>query len=108
MHDYVNALDLIVADEDHMYGFCVAWRRQLASGEKIGQIEPLGVRESHRGQKLSRHLMGEAIRRLREHGATRIFVETDRQRESAMAAYESMGFKIVYDVLVYRYVVTKI
>jgi len=106
MKDYRNTLDLVIASEEgHLYGFCVAWLRRLASGETVGQIEPLGVRESHRGQKLSRQLMTAAIRQLRYLGANRIFVETDKQRTSAMAAYESMGFRVAYDVLVYRYVV---
>ena len=108
MNDYVNALDLVIAsDEGELCGFCVAWLRQMASGETVGQIEPLGIRESHRGQKLSRSLMAEAIRRLRHLGAGRIFVETDKQRSAAMAAYESMGFQVAHDVLVYRHVVAE-
>jgi ribosomal protein S18 acetylase RimI-like enzyme len=103
---YINDLDLVVASEaGELHGFCVAWLRKCATGETVGQIEPLGVRESRRGQRLSQALMAEAIRRLRAHGATRIFVETDRQREAAMAAYASIGFKIAYDVQVYRYMV---
>lgn len=103
---YINDLDLVVATEaGELHGFCVAWLRRRASGETVGQIEPLGVRENQRGQHLSQALMTEAIRRLRENGATRIFVETDRQREAAMAAYASMGFAISYDVQVYRFIV---
>jgi ribosomal protein S18 acetylase RimI-like enzyme len=103
---YYNDLDLVVAsDAGELHGFCVAWLRKCATGETVGQIEPLGVRESRRGQHLSRALMAIAIRRLRAHGATRIFVETDRQREAAMAAYASIGFKIAHDVQVYRFIV---
>ena len=108
MSDYINALDLVISSEKgELYGFCVAWLRHLATGETVGQIEPLGVRESHRGQKFSRQLMTGAIRRLRELGASRIFVETDRQRDSAMAAYHSMGFQIAHEVLVYRHDIPK-
>ena len=106
MRDFSNELDLVIASEaGELHGFCVAWLRPLATGETVGQIEPLGIRESHRGQKLSRQLMTEAISRLRQLGTKRIFVETDKQRESAMAAYQAMGFRVAYDVLVYRYVV---
>ncbi len=105
MAGYHNELDLVLTSEDGaLCGFCVAWLRNCATGERVGQIEPLGVRESHRGKKLSRALMGEAIRRLRALGAQRIFVETDRQRDAAMAAYEAQGFHIAHEVLVYRYV----
>ncbi len=107
MQDYHNELDLVIATETgELIGFCVAWLRRLVSGETVGQIEPLGVRESHRGQKLSRQLMSGAIRRLRSRGAQRIFVETDRQRTAAMAAYEAMGFRVSHEVLVYKHVVS--
>jgi ribosomal protein S18 acetylase RimI-like enzyme len=106
MPDYDNTLDLVIASEQgDLVGFCVAWLRQLASGERVGQIEPLGIRERYRGQKLSRQLMTEALRRLRHLSAQRIFVETDKQRASAMAAYAAMGFRVAHEVLVYRYVV---
>jgi ribosomal protein S18 acetylase RimI-like enzyme len=101
---YHNDLDLVVAsDAGELHGFCVAWLRRRATGEVVGQIEPLGVRESQRGQRLSHALMVEAVRRLRAHDATRIFVETDRQREAAMAAYTSIGFRVAHEVQVYRY-----
>jgi GNAT superfamily N-acetyltransferase len=109
MADYTNALDLVIATEDgDLCAFCVGWVRQQASGEIVGQIEPLGVRKSHRGKKLSRLMMTEAIRRMRELGATRIFVETDKQRTEAMAAYESMGFHVSHEVLVYKHTVAHI
>lgn len=104
MAGYRNELDLVLAsDEGTLRGFCVGWLRERANGERVGQIEPLGVRETHRGQKLSRALMGEAIRRLRALGARRIFVESDRQRDAAMAAYAAQGFRVAHEVLVYRY-----
>jgi GNAT superfamily N-acetyltransferase len=107
MTDYINALDLVLSSDDgELMGFCVAWLRKLVSGEAVGQVEPLGIQESHRGQKLSQALLAEAIRRLRDRGVSRIFVETDRQRSAAMAAYASMGFRVTHNVLVYRYVVT--
>jgi ribosomal protein S18 acetylase RimI-like enzyme len=108
MAGYDNALDLVIAsDTGELCGFCVAWLRKLVSGETVGQIEPLGVRKRHRGQKLSRSLLAEAIHRLRNQGARQIFVETDRQRSAAMAAYQSMGFRVAHEVLVYRHIVAE-
>jgi ribosomal protein S18 acetylase RimI-like enzyme len=105
---YDNDLDLVIAsDAGELCGFCVAWLRKLASGETVGQIEPLGVRESHRGQKLSGSLLAEAIHRLRSRGASRVFVETDRQRSAATAAYLAMGFRVAREVRVYRHLVTE-
>jgi GNAT superfamily N-acetyltransferase len=106
MAGYLAELDLVISlDGGELVGFCVAWLRKLGSGETVGQLEPLGVRESHRGQKLSQSLLTEAIRRLWKRGARRIFVETDVQRSAAMAAYASMGFRIAHRVRVYRHVV---
>lgn len=103
MGDYRNNLDLVIAStQGELHGFCVAWLRKLVNGELVGQIEPLGVRESQRGQHFSQALMAEAIRRLRDMGASRIHVETDLQREAAMAAYASIGFALTHEVLVYR------
>jgi GNAT superfamily N-acetyltransferase len=100
---YRNDLDLVIASaHGELHGFCVAWLRKQVNGQTVGQIEPLGVRESQRGQHFSQVLMAEAIRRLRSMGASRIHVETDRQLEAAMAAYASIGFTLTHDVLVYR------
>lgn len=105
---YDNDFDLVAVSENgELHGFCVAWLRRLTNGEIAGQIEPLGVRESSRGKHLSQSLLAEAIRRLRSRGAQRIHVETDRQREAAMAAYTSIGFTLTHDVLVYRFVVNQ-
>lgn len=104
--DYNNALDLVVASADgSLQGFCVVWLRHLATGEIVGQIEPLGVRQNMRGRGLSRHLLTEAIHRLQALGATRIVVETDQQRSDAIAAYQAIGFQIRHRVDVYRYLV---
>lgn len=106
MTGYINDLDIIISsDAGELCGFCVAWLRHQISGECVGQIEPLGVRESHRGQKLSQALLAETIRRLRNQGARSVFVETDKQRSAVMSAYASVGFRVVQDVLVYRHVV---
>ncbi len=103
MAGYRNDLDLVIASSGgELHGFCVVWLRTLANGDIAGQIEPLGVRESQRGQHFSKALLAEAIRRLQDLGASRIHVETDRDREAAMAAYTSIGFAVTHDVLVYR------
>ena len=39
--------------------------------------------------------------RLRSHGASQVFVETDNYRDAALTLYESAGFRVIRDVLVY-------
>jgi mycothiol synthase len=108
MPGYHNALDLaLTAEAGELCGFCVAWLRECESGERMGQIEPLGIKEPYRGRRLSQALLAEAVQRLREYGAGWIYVETDQQRQSAMAAYTAMGFEVTHKVHVYRYEVTE-
>jgi ribosomal protein S18 acetylase RimI-like enzyme len=104
MPGYRNALDLaLTAEAGELCGFCVAWLRERKPGERVGQIEPLGIKQAYRGRGLSQALLAEAVQRLRDDGAGRIYVETDEQRESAMAAYRAMGFEVTRQVRVYRY-----
>lgn len=104
MTDYCNDLDLVlVAPNSAVCGFCIAWLRRRATGEVVGQIEPLGIQQPYRGRRLSRVLIAEAVRRLRTLGAGRVFVEADQPNPSALAAYNAMGFRIAHTVRVYRY-----
>jgi ribosomal protein S18 acetylase RimI-like enzyme len=104
MPGYRNELDLVlVAGDNTLCGFCVAWLHQREGGELVGQIEPLGIAEGFRGRRLSQNLLAEAVSRLRRLGASRIFVETDRQREAAMATYTALGFEVAYELRIYRY-----
>lgn len=106
---YRNALDLVLVSEaGELCGFCVAWLRERATGTTVGQIEPLGIAAPYRGQRLSQALLAEAVRRLREQGAGQIVVETDRQREAAMAAYTALGFTEAHEVEVYRHNVPQV
>jgi ribosomal protein S18 acetylase RimI-like enzyme len=102
--DYLPQLDLVAATPAHeLAAFCVCWFDQAGpEGCPCGQIEPLGVHAAYRGQGLGKALLAEGIRRLRELGAEQIFVETDNYRNAALALYESVGFHIEHEVLVYR------
>lgn len=109
MPGYRNELDLVlVADTGELCGFCIAWQRNLIDSEPIGQIEPLGISEPYRGRRLSQTLIAEAVRRLRAQGVAQVVIETDREREAAMAAYRSMGFTEAHAIRVYRYDVPEV
>ena len=97
---YRNDLDLVViAPNGQMVAFCICWLNMEAS---IGQIEPLGVHDDFRHLGLGRAILAEGIHRLVQSGATRLFVETDSYRNAAFALYESAGFRVEKDVLVFR------
>ncbi len=100
---YRPDLDLVaVAPDDRLAAFCVAWIHQFPGEQSIGQIEPLGCHPDFRRYALGRLVLVEAMRRLQAAGASRFFVETDNYRSTAFALYESLGFKTVQQVYVFR------
>ncbi len=100
---YRPDLDLVaVAPDGRLAAFCLAWFRQLPGGRSVGQIEPLGCHPDFRRYALGRLVLVDAIRRLQAAGASSIFVETDNYRSTAFALYESLGFKVVQQVYVFR------
>jgi ribosomal protein S18 acetylase RimI-like enzyme len=100
--DYLPDLDLVVAAPDGRLGaFCICWLDSQGS-EKIGQIEPLGCHPDFRRFALGRLALAEGLRRLQALCASQVLVETDNWRNTAFQLYESLGFKVIKDVLVYR------
>jgi len=102
-HPYYNPeLDLVVeAPDGRLAAFCIGWLNR-AAGRLVGQIEPLGVHPNFRHQALGRAALTETVRRLQSHRAEIIHVETDSYRNAAFRLYESLGFSIAREVLVYR------
>jgi ribosomal protein S18 acetylase RimI-like enzyme len=101
--DYKPELDVVVADPDGMLvAFCIGWLSRDTDGKIRGQIEPLGCHPAFRNYALGRVALCETLRRLQQHGAESIFVETDNYRNTAFRLYESVGFEVIRDVLVYR------
>ncbi len=100
--DYIADLDLVtVAPDGRLAAFCVCWLT-AKTGKAIGQIEPLGVHPDFRKLGLGRVMLAEGLRRLQLHGAGRVYVETDNFRNAAFQLYESLGFRVIEDILVYR------
>ncbi len=101
---YLPDLDLVVeAPDGRLAAFCIGWFCDNVGGKPAGRIEPLGVHKDFRTPGyLGRAVLGEVLRRLQAHGAASIFVETDNYRNTALALYENVGFKVIKDVLVYR------
>jgi mycothiol synthase len=102
--EYISDLDLVaVAPDGRLAAFCICWlNTDRAGGEICGQIEPLGVREDFRQLGLGQAILSEGLRRLQVAGAKQIYVETDSYRNAAFQLYESVGFRVIRDVLVYR------
>ncbi len=99
---YHPDLDLVVmAPNSRLAAFCICWLHEDESGKR-GQIEPMGVHPDFQKLGLGRAILSEGLRRLYAQGAKEIFVETDNYRDAAFALYESVGFRVAKDVLVFR------
>ncbi|MFN8493382.1 MAG: N-acetyltransferase [Caldilineaceae bacterium] len=101
---YQPQMDLVIEDAaGKLAAFCVCWFAPNGiKGRPSGQIEPLGVRADQRQHGLGRAILSEGVRRLYAQGAEHVVVETDNYRNAAFTLYESVGFQVQENVLVYR------
>lgn len=101
--EYVPDLDLVaVAPNGQLAAFCVCWLAKGPNGDLRGQIEPLGVDAGYRRLGLGQAILSEGLRRLQSKGAGQIYVQTDHYRNAAFKLYESSGFRVIQDILMYR------
>lgn len=100
--DYNPDLDLVISAPDgRLAAFCICWLDNKGN-RPYGQIEPLGCHPDFRHFALGRAILAEGIRRLHALGVEEIDIETDNWRNTAIRLYESLGFQIKRDVIVYR------
>jgi ribosomal protein S18 acetylase RimI-like enzyme len=101
--NYTPDLDLVIAAPDgRLAAFCIGWLHQDSASKVHGQIEPLGVRAEFRRLGLGQTILLENLRRMRQHGAEHIYVQTDNYRNAAFSLYESVGFRVQDQILMYR------
>lgn len=102
--DYRPELDLVAVDPaGDLAAFCVGWFTPRGrEGLPSAQIEPFGVREDMQRQGLGRALLAECLRRTQGLGAQHLAVETDNYRDAAYRFYESLGFVVSREIVVYR------
>ncbi len=101
---YTPELDLVVeAPDGRLAAFCIAWLGHLADHDQpVGQIEPLGVHPDDQRRGLGRAILDEALRRLSQHGAEAIYVESDDDGGAAYQLYHAAGFRVVTPIVVCR------
>jgi ribosomal protein S18 acetylase RimI-like enzyme len=99
---YQPELDVVVVSPDgRLVAFCIGWLLKTIDGQQYGQIEPLGCHSDYRSYALGRVALCETLKRLQQLGGQSIFIETDNYRNTAFRLYESVGFRVVRDVVVY-------
>jgi predicted N-acetyltransferase YhbS len=87
---YRADLDRIVLTEDHVVvAFCTAW---LDDENAAGLLEPVGTHPAHQRRGLASAVCIDALRALREAGAT--VAQVGFGSDAAYAAYRSIGFEL--------------
>jgi len=101
--EYLPDLDLVVvAPNGQLAAFCICWLAKDNDGMIRGQIEPLGVRAEYRRLGLGQAILSEGLKRLQSRRAKQIYVQTDNYRDAAFKLYESAGFRVSKNILMYR------
>lgn len=84
--NYRPNLDIYVVSPGGEYvSFCIAWWDEV---NQIASLEPVGTAPAHRSKGLARAAVQEAVRRVAELGARRIFVGSDQR------FYLAIGFEL--------------
>lgn len=100
---YRPNLDIVVqAPGGNLAAFCIGWIMEDIKGNLQGQIEPLGCHPNYRQFALGRVALCEVMDRLLQIGAQSIWVETDNYRDTAFRLYQSLGFEVEKQVMVFR------
>jgi mycothiol synthase len=96
---YQPDLDLIAVDAAGMFAaFCLCEPTKVADsrGEyTVGGIGVIGTRPTHQRRGLGRALLLTGIHRLKERGATSVFLETEQAETPALRLFTSLGFRRV-------------
>jgi ribosomal protein S18 acetylase RimI-like enzyme len=96
---YVSDLDLVaIAPDGALVGFCVCWITPSLAGQRIAQIEPIGILPAYQRRGLGRALMAEGLRRAKSHGAGQMAVNAESFNAASRGAYEAMGFRPVASI----------
>lgn len=100
--EYNPELNIVAVDGGRLAAFCVGWLGTDDKGGLCGQVEPLGCHEDYRRFALGRAVLEETLRRMQSLGAGKIYVETDNYRDTAFRLYESIDFRVLRKVLIFR------
>jgi GNAT superfamily N-acetyltransferase len=90
---YRPDLDVVVdAGDGHYAAFCLGW---FDAEHRVGQFEPIGVREGYRNKGLGKAIVLEGCRRMKEAGASKVYLNCHADNTAGSALYRSAGFDLV-------------
>ncbi len=89
---YRPDLDLVVVAPDGSFAaFCIVW---YDAANRAGTFEPVGCHPDHQRRGLSRTLMYEGLRRLKQLGAQAAHVNSFDE-PAAVGLYQAVGFRVI-------------
>ncbi|MEJ7839583.1 MAG: GNAT family N-acetyltransferase [Thermomicrobiales bacterium] len=90
---FVPQLDLVALNEEGQgVSALTAW---LPGPDACGVIEPMGTHADHRRQGHGLRVLRACFAELRKLGASGVRVFTPRENDSAVAAYQAAGFRVI-------------
>ena len=96
---YAPDLDLIAVDAAGTFvAFCLCELTEVDDGRgeyTVGEIGVIGTRPTHQGQGLGRALLLTGLHRLKQRGATSVYLETEQAETPALRLFTSLGFQRV-------------
>ena len=96
---YPRDLDVVaVAPDGVVAAYVNGW---IDPVNRIGDFGPVGALPAHRRKGLTRAVLLECLRRMRERGMNRVSVSTGVSNTPARQLYESVGFRVVNGYLEY-------
>ncbi len=94
---YHCELDIVTVTPDGVIAsYLNGWIDPL---NRIGDFGPVGARQEYRRQGLTRLVLLEGLRRMKEYGMERVCISTGFSNTPARNLYESIGFRVVNQYL---------
>jgi len=101
--DYVDGGMKILYDEDQPVGIiCLSESDDEETGNRIGTIGPIAVKEGYRHQKLGRNLLRTGLAIAKEKGFSKVGLSVDTQNINAKTLYTDEGFQEMLSLVCLR------